>query len=77
MQTSPFKTRRDLSDSLIALEIFDLGHIVVTPNELIERLERYSGIALKEAFAIPDFDREIKWHRKYARQNGIHVSRSS
>ncbi len=46
----------------------------VTPNELIERLERYSGIALKEAFAIPDLDREIKWHCKYARQNGIHVS---
>ncbi|MGY5776399.1 DsbA family protein [Rhizobium sp. LEGMi135b] len=46
----------------------------VTPSELIERLERYSGIALKEAFAIPDLDREIKWHCKYARQNGIHVS---
>ena len=46
----------------------------VTPNELIERLERYSGIKLKEAFAIPDLDREIKWHCKYARQNGIHVS---
>ncbi|SCB32782.1 DsbA family protein [Rhizobium multihospitium] len=46
----------------------------VTPNELIERLERYSGVALKEAFAIPDLDRETKWHCKYARQNGIHVS---
>lgn len=46
----------------------------VTPNELIERLERHSGIKLKEAFAIPDLDREIKWHCKYARQNGIHVS---
>ena len=29
---------------------------------------------LAEAFAIPDLDREIKWHCKYARQNGIHVS---
>ncbi|MGV1794074.1 DsbA family protein [Rhizobium sp. A37_96] len=46
----------------------------VTPNALIERLENYSGIQLKEAFAIPDLDREIKWHCKYARQNGIHVS---
>ena len=26
------------------------------------------------AFAIPDLDREIKWHCRYARQNGIHVS---
>lgn len=31
-------------------------------------------MALKDAFAIPDLDREIKWHCKYARQNGIHVS---
>lgn len=46
----------------------------VTPNALIERLENYSSIQLKEAFAIPDLDREIKWHCKYARQNGIHVS---
>ena len=30
--------------------------------------------ALAEAFAIPDLDREVKWHAKYGRQNGIHVS---
>lgn len=46
----------------------------VTPNQIIERLEAYSGVKLKDAFAIPDLDREIKWHCKYARQNGIHVS---
>ncbi|MBX5189597.1 thioredoxin domain-containing protein [Rhizobium sp. NZLR3b] len=46
----------------------------VTPNQIIERLEGYSGIKLKDAFAIPNLDREIKWHCKYARQNGIHVS---
>ncbi|KPH09120.1 thioredoxin [Rhizobium acidisoli] len=46
----------------------------VTPNQIIERLEGYSGVSLKDAFAIPDLDREIKWHCKYARQNGIHVS---
>jgi hypothetical protein len=46
----------------------------VTPNQIIERLEGYSGVKLKEVFAIPDLDREIKWHCKYARQNGIHVS---
>ena len=45
-----------------------------TPREIVERLEAYSGLALAEAFAIPDLDREIKWHAKYARQNGIHVS---
>jgi protein-disulfide isomerase len=46
----------------------------VTPTQIIERLEGYSGVALKAAFAFPTLDREIKWHSKYARQNGIHVS---
>jgi hypothetical protein len=45
-----------------------------TPNDIIARLERYSGVKLADAFAIPDLDREVKWHSKYARQNGIHVS---
>ncbi|HUC12013.1 MAG TPA: thioredoxin [Stellaceae bacterium] len=45
-----------------------------TPNEIIARIESYSGVKLTEAFAIPDLDREVKWHAKYARQNGIHVS---
>lgn len=50
------------------------ANLDVTPRELIARLEGYSGVKLAEAFAIPDLDREIKWHCKYARQNGIHVS---
>src|SRR5271168_4150610 len=46
----------------------------VTPNGIIMRIESYSGVKLEEAFAIPDLDREIKWHCRYARQNGIHGS---
>ena len=45
-----------------------------TPNDIIARIERYAGLKLAKAFAIPDLDREIKSHCKYARQNGIHVS---
>ncbi|MBO0736462.1 MAG: thioredoxin domain-containing protein, partial [Alphaproteobacteria bacterium] len=45
-----------------------------TPNDIIGRIEHYSDVKLAEAFAIPDLDREVKWHTKYARQNGIHVS---
>jgi hypothetical protein len=45
-----------------------------TPNDIIARIEGYSGLKLSAAFAIPNLDREIKWHCKYARQNGIHVS---
>ena len=50
------------------------ANLVATPNQIIARIEAYSGIPLAEAFAIPDLDREVKWHSKYARQNGIHVS---
>jgi hypothetical protein len=49
-------------------------NIDATPNDIIARIERYSGVKLAEAFAIPDLDREVKWHAKYSRQNGIHVS---
>ena len=45
-----------------------------TPNDIVGRIERYSGVELAAAFAIPDLDREVKWHARYARQNGIHVS---
>jgi protein-disulfide isomerase len=45
-----------------------------TPKQIIARLENYCGLKLADAFAIPNLDREVKWHAKYARQNGIHVS---
>ena len=45
-----------------------------TPQQIIERLERYSHVSLAAAFARPELQNEIKWHSKYARQNGIHVS---
>lgn len=45
-----------------------------TPEEIVARIERYSGVSLAEAFARPELQTEIKWHCKYARQNGIHVS---
>jgi len=50
------------------------SNLDATPNDIITRIEGYSRVKLGEAFAIPDLDREIKWHCKYARQNGIHVS---
>ncbi|GAB6967633.1 thioredoxin domain-containing protein [Komagataeibacter kakiaceti JCM 25156] len=45
-----------------------------TPNDIIRRIEKYSGVALAEAFAVPELQKAIKWQCKYARQNGIHVS---
>ena len=49
-------------------------NLETTPSEIIRRIESYSGLTLAGAFAIPDLDREVKWHCKYARQNGIRVS---
>jgi predicted DsbA family dithiol-disulfide isomerase len=45
-----------------------------TPNDIIARIEAYSGLALAAAFAAPELQAEVKWHARYARQNGIHVS---
>ncbi|HKY85464.1 MAG TPA: thioredoxin [Pseudorhodoplanes sp.] len=45
-----------------------------TPADIIARIEKYSGLSLAEAFVLPKLDHEMKWHAKYARQNGIHVS---
>jgi hypothetical protein len=45
-----------------------------TPNDIIARIERYSGIKLAAAFDIPDLDKAVKMHCRYSRQNGIHVS---
>ena len=45
-----------------------------TPNDIIARIERYSGINVSAAFDIPDLDKAIKWQCRYARQNGVHVS---
>ena len=50
------------------------ANLDATPNDIIRRIERYSGVKLADAFAIPDLDREVKWHTRYARQNGIHTS---
>jgi hypothetical protein len=52
------------------------ANMSATPNDIIARIEGYSDVKLAEAFAIPDLDREIKWHCKYARKNGIHVSQT-
>ncbi|MDO6408995.1 MAG: thioredoxin [Pantoea sp.] len=45
-----------------------------TPNQIIDRLEQYSGINARAPFDRAELQNEIKWHCKYSRQNGIHVS---
>jgi hypothetical protein len=45
-----------------------------TPNEIVARLSRLIGVDLSEAFKLKSVEDALKWHTKYARQNGIHVS---
>lgn len=47
-----------------------------TPNDIIRRIEGYTGLELIETFGRPDLDKPVRWHTRYARQNGIHVSPS-
>ena len=47
-----------------------------TPNDIIRRIETYSGLKLIDAFDQPDLDKAVRWQTRYARQNGIHVSPS-
>jgi protein-disulfide isomerase len=45
-----------------------------TPNEIVARLSRLIGVDLSEAFKLKSVEDALKWHTKYARQNGVHVS---
>jgi protein-disulfide isomerase len=46
----------------------------VTPRGILSLIERYSGVAVAAPFEQPSLEADMKWHAKYARQNGIHVS---
>lgn len=45
-----------------------------TPAQILARIEAYAGLKLAASFAMPELQAEVKFHAKYARQNGIHVS---
>ncbi len=45
-----------------------------TPNDIVRRIEQYSGLELMDAFSLPGLDKPMKLECRYARQNGIHVS---
>jgi hypothetical protein len=45
-----------------------------SPRALLRLIEQLSGVALTEAFERPGLTADVKWHAKYARQNGIHVT---
>jgi len=47
-----------------------------TPDDIIRRIEGYTGLKLMDAFSLTGLDKPMKLECRYARQNGIHVSPS-
>jgi protein-disulfide isomerase len=45
-----------------------------TPRQILQSLERISGLTLAAAFDARGLQTAVKTHTRYARQNGIHVS---
>lgn len=45
-----------------------------TPAEIIAQLSALIGIDLAAPFRLKSVDQALRWHTKYSRQNGIHVS---
>jgi hypothetical protein len=45
-----------------------------TPSDIIADISRLTGIELAHAFRLKSVDTALRWHTKYTRQNGIHVS---
>ncbi|MCB1957084.1 MAG: thioredoxin domain-containing protein [Rhodocyclaceae bacterium] len=46
----------------------------LSPRGVLARIEALSGLALSAAFEQPELQVAVKWHARYARQNGIHVT---
>ncbi len=45
-----------------------------TPNQIVAQISALAGVDLSEAFKMPSVGAALRWHTRYARQNGIHVS---
>ena len=45
-----------------------------TPAEIIAHISDLTGIDLSEAFKLKSVDQALRWHTRYSRQNGVHVS---
>jgi hypothetical protein len=45
-----------------------------TPAQIIAHISSLVGIDLSEAFRLKSVDQALRWHTKYTRQTGVHVS---
>jgi hypothetical protein len=47
-----------------------------TPADILRHVSELAGIDLTAAFCWKSVDQALRWHAKYCRQNGVHVSPS-
>ena len=45
-----------------------------TPADIVGHISELTGVDLREAFQLKSVDAALRWHAKYLRQNGVHVS---
>jgi hypothetical protein len=45
-----------------------------TPTEIIAHISNLTGIDLTQAFKLKSVDQALRWHTKYSRQTGVHIS---
>ena len=45
-----------------------------TPAQIIAHISDLIGTDLSEAFKLKSVDQALRWHTKYTRQTGVHVS---
>src|SRR5262249_44023103 len=45
-----------------------------TPTDILKHISELAGVDLTAAFCWKSVDQALRWHVKYARQTGVHVS---
>ena len=45
-----------------------------TPAQIIAHISKLTGIDIADAFKLKSVDQALRWHTKYTRQTGVHVS---
>jgi protein-disulfide isomerase len=48
----------------------------LSPAKIVSCISQLSGVDFSDAFELDEVTRAVKWHAKYARQNGVHGSPS-
>jgi len=47
-----------------------------SPTDIVRRISQLSGVDFTQAFELQSVTSALKWHTKYARQNGVHATPS-